>query len=66
LEGVFVVRDGKAEFVAVKTGIPGDRYFEVLSGVNVGDKVIVGPFASVRELRDGASVKDEGTATSRR
>jgi HlyD family secretion protein len=66
LEGVFVVRDGKAEFVEVKTGIPGDRYFEVLSGVNVGDKVIVGPFASVRELRDGAAVKDEGTAPSRR
>ena len=66
LEGVFVVRDGKAEFVAVTTGIAGDRYFEVLSGVSEGDKVIVGPFASVRELRDGAAVKDEGTAPSRR
>jgi HlyD family secretion protein len=63
---VFVVRDGKAEFVAVTTGIAGDRYFEVLSGVSEGDKVIVGPFASVRELRDRAAVKDEGTAPSRR
>jgi HlyD family secretion protein len=66
LEGVFVVRDGKAEFVPVKTGIAGDKYFEVLSGVKEGDKVIVGPFSSVRELKDGAVVKDEGTAASRK
>jgi HlyD family secretion protein len=66
LEGVFVVRDGKAEFVPVQTGVAGDKYFEVLSGVKEGDKVIIGPFASVRELRDGAVVKDEGTAPSRR
>jgi HlyD family secretion protein len=66
LEGVFLVRDNKAEFVPVKTGIPGDKYFEVLSGVKEGDKVIVGPFASVRELKDGALVKDQGTATTTR
>jgi HlyD family secretion protein len=57
LEGVFLVVDNKAQFVAVKTGIPGERYFEVLSGLKVGDQVIVGPFSSVRELRDGAEVK---------
>jgi HlyD family secretion protein len=59
LEGVFVVRDNKAVFTPVKTGIAGDKYFEVQSGVNVGDQVIIGPFASVRELRDGAAVKIE-------
>ena len=59
LEGVFVVRNDQAEFVTVKTGIAGERYFEVLSGVSAGDKVIVGPFASVRELADGAPVKIE-------
>lgn len=57
LEGVFVVVDNKAQFVAVKTGIPGEKYFEVLSGLNVGDQVIIGPFSSVRELRDGAEIK---------
>ena len=59
LEGVFVVRDGKAVFTPVKTGIAGEKYFEVVSGANVGDQVIVGPFSSVRELRDGAAVKIE-------
>jgi HlyD family secretion protein len=59
LEGVFIVRNNKAEFVPVKTGIAGEKYFEVLSGVKPGDQVIVGPFASVRELADGAPVKIE-------
>jgi HlyD family secretion protein len=57
VEGVFVVRDGKAEFTPVKTGIAGDKYCEVLSGVKQGDKVITGPFSSVRELADGKAVK---------
>jgi HlyD family secretion protein len=59
LEGVFVVRDNKALFVPVKTGIAGEKYFEVTSGVSVGDQVIVGPFSSVRELQDSAPVKIE-------
>ena len=57
LEGVFIVAENKAQFAAVKTGIPGDKYFEVVSGLKEGDQVIVGPFSSVRELRDGAAVK---------
>ena len=50
---MFVVRDGKAEFVAVKLGIAGERYFEVLGGLKEGDRVITGPFDSVRNLYDG-------------
>ena len=64
IEGVFIVRDNKAEFVPVKTGIAGEKYFEVLSGVKAGDQVIVGPFASVRELADGAAVKVEAAKRS--
>ena len=59
LEGVFVVRDNKALFTPVKTGIAGEKYFEVLAGASIGDQVIVGPFSSVRELRDGAAVRVE-------
>ena len=62
LEGVFVVRDNKAVFTPVKTGIAGEKYFEVMSGVNVGDQVIIGPFSSVRELRDGTTVKIDAAA----
>jgi HlyD family secretion protein len=59
VEGVFVVRDNKAVFEMVKTGIAGEKYFEVLSGLKEGDNVIVGPFSSVRSLADGAMVKVE-------
>jgi HlyD family secretion protein len=59
IEGVFVVRDGKAVFEAVKTGIAGEKFFEVLSGLKDGDSVVVGPFSSVRQLADGAAVKVE-------
>jgi HlyD family secretion protein len=64
LEGVFIVKDGRAQFVAVKTGIAGEKYFEVLSGLKAGDEVITGPFASVRTLREGAEVRvTSATAT---
>ena len=66
LEGVFVVRDGKAVFVPVRTGIAGEKYFEVISGLQEGDSVIVGPFASVRELGDGSPVKAETASPARR
>jgi HlyD family secretion protein len=64
-EGVFVIRDGRAVFVPVSVGIAGERYFEVLSGIKDGDRVITGPFASVRQLADGEQVKiEEGPARS--
>lgn len=60
VEGVFLVtKDNKAEFVQVKSGVAGDKYFEVLGGLKAGDRVITGPFDSVRALEDGALVKVE-------
>jgi HlyD family secretion protein len=56
-EGVFVVRDAKAEFVPIKMGIAGDKYFEVLSGLKTGDQVITGPYNSVRGMADGDLIK---------
>jgi HlyD family secretion protein len=57
VEGVFVVRDGRAEFVPIKMGIAGDKYFEVLSGLKPNDQVITGPYNSVRGMADGDAVK---------
>jgi HlyD family secretion protein len=65
-EGVFVVRDGKATFVTVTTGIAGEQYFEVLEGLQEGDEVITGPFASVRALRDGDAVSISTAPTTLR
>ena len=56
-EGVFLMRDGKSTFVEVKTGIAGERYLEVLGGLQEGDQVITGPFDSVRGMYEGDLVK---------
>ena len=56
-EGVFAVRSGRAEFVPIKMGIAGDKFFEVLSGLKDGDQVITGPYNSVRGMTDGDLVK---------
>jgi HlyD family secretion protein len=56
-EGVFVVRDEAVAFTPIEVGIAGEKYFEVLSGLEDGDRVVTGPFSSVREMGDGDSVK---------
>jgi HlyD family secretion protein len=56
-EGVFVVRDGRAEFLPIKMGVAGDKFFEVVSGLKPGDQVITGPYNSVRGMADGDTVK---------
>jgi HlyD family secretion protein len=56
-EGVFVLRESRAVFVPIEAGIAGERYFEVLSGVTENDRIITGPFTSVRELADGSPVR---------
>ncbi|HEX3704831.1 MAG TPA: efflux RND transporter periplasmic adaptor subunit [Vicinamibacterales bacterium] len=56
-EGVFVVRNNAVEFVPIKMGIAGDKYFEVLSGLKDGDQVVTGPYNSVRGMADGDLVK---------
>ncbi len=56
-EGVFVL-DGKiARFVAVETGIAGDLYFEVISGIAENDEVVSGDFKAIRTLKDEDPVK---------
>ncbi|MGH9792788.1 MAG: efflux RND transporter periplasmic adaptor subunit [Candidatus Acidiferrales bacterium] len=59
IQGVFVVRDGKAEFVEVKTGITGITDIEVLSGLQEGDQIVTGSYRALRTLRPGARIKKE-------
>jgi HlyD family secretion protein len=65
-EGVFVIREGRAVFAPVKVGIAGERFFEVVTGLQEGDHVITGPFNSVRQLADGEEVKVEEGRRERR
>ena len=65
IEGVFVLENGRAVFRPVRIGIAGEEHFEVLAGLEAGDVVITGPFASVRNLRHGDEVRrTEGTSAA--
>jgi HlyD family secretion protein len=56
-EGVFLIRAGKAHFVAVEVGIAGADYFEVLAGLAEGDTVVAGPYDAIRSLEDQRPVR---------
>jgi HlyD family secretion protein len=59
VDGVYVLRDGRAEFVTVKTGISDDRWVEIESGLQSGDKVITGPYQTLRTLESGKRVQEK-------
>ena len=59
-EGVFVfTKDGRGHFTPITTGIKGDQEIEIKSGLNEGDEIIIGPYKTLRTLKDGDQVKRE-------
>ena len=59
VEGVFVVgTDNKVTFRPVKVGIAGEKHFEVLSGLKQGEKIVAGTYQAIRELKDGALIRE--------
>jgi HlyD family secretion protein len=66
VEGVFVVgSDNKVTFRPVKRGITGEKHFEVLSGLKEGEKIVAGTYQAIRELKDGALVKETKVDTKK-
>ena len=59
IQGVFVIRDRKAVFVPVETGITGVTEIEVTRGLKDGDDIVTGSYRVLRSLRNGAGVKVE-------
>ncbi|HYP28441.1 MAG TPA: efflux RND transporter periplasmic adaptor subunit [Blastocatellia bacterium] len=59
VEGVFLFRNGRAEFTPIKTGIKGDQEIEVKEGVSPDDEIIIGPYKTLRTLKDKDQVKKE-------
>ena len=59
VEGVFVVgKDNKVTFRPVKVGIAGDKYFEVVNGVQANERIVGGTYQAIRDLKDGALVRE--------
>jgi len=57
VEGIFVLQDQRAKFVSVETGISDEQNIEVISGIAEKDKIITGPYKTLRILKDGNKVK---------
>jgi HlyD family secretion protein len=57
VQGVFIVRNKKAVFVPVTTGIAGTSDIEVIDGLREGDEIITGSYKILRTIRSGSAVK---------
>lgn len=64
IQGVFVIRDGKAQFIPVQTGITGVTSIEVTKGLRPGDVIVTGSYNALRTLRPGTKVKIDNSAAS--
>jgi HlyD family secretion protein len=57
LQGVFVVRQGRAVFAPVETGIMGATDVELLAGVQEKDEIVTGSYKVLRTLKNHSKVK---------
>ena len=57
-ECVFILVDGTAKKIDVKTGIQDNTYIQITSGLKAGDEIITSPYSVVsKTLKDGDKVK---------
>ena len=66
VQGVFIIRDHKAAFLPVQTGITGTTDIEVLNGLKPGDEIVTGSYKVLRTLRPGAKVKVDNTTPEKK
>jgi HlyD family secretion protein len=62
LQGVFVIRGEKAEFVEVVTGITGTTDIEVTKGLQDNDQIVTGSYRVLRTLKNHAKIKIDNKA----
>ena len=55
-EGVYVVKEGKLQFVKVESGLAGELMIEVSKGPSVGAEIVTGPFKVLRQVKEGDKV----------
>ena len=58
-EGVFVLEGDIAAYRPVTTGVSGGGSIEVLSGLEEGDRIVIGGYQALRALQTGAKVQVE-------
>ena len=63
LQGVFAVRNGRAAFIPVETGIMGSKDVEVTKGLKPGEEIITGSYKVLRTLKPNTKVKIDNKAS---
>jgi HlyD family secretion protein len=66
VQGVFVVRNDKVEFVEVQTGIFGVNSIEALKGLQPGDEIVSGSYNVLRTIRNGTTVRVDNSVPEKR
>ncbi len=64
LQGVFVLRNGRAVFSQVKTGIMGSMDVQILSGLKPGEEIVTGSYEVLRTLKNNTKVKVNNSASA--
>jgi HlyD family secretion protein len=62
VQGVFLLKDGRAVFFPVESGIMGQSDVEVLKGVQPDDEIVSGPFSVLRTLKNHTKIKVDNSA----
>jgi len=65
IQGVFVIKNKKAEWRAVVTGLTGTTEIQVKSGLDPGDEIITGSYKVLKTLRNGAGVKVDNSLAAK-
>lgn len=58
-EGVYIIKDSRVKFQAVKKGIMGELMVEIISGLEDGQEIATGPYNALRQLKDDTLIKQE-------
>jgi HlyD family secretion protein len=59
VDGVFVVRQGRAIFMPTQTGVRDQQYVEIQTGLAAGDSVITGPYRTLRTIKHGEHINPQ-------
>lgn len=62
-EGVYVFKDGTAQFVPVETGLAGEANIEIVEGLSADQQIVTGPFRALRDIKHGSKVREQEKKT---
>jgi HlyD family secretion protein len=65
VQGVFVIKNNKAEFHKVETGLTGTTEIQVKSGLSDGDVIVTGSYKVLKTIRNGAGVKIDNSLANK-